>query len=131
MARSSRHTPGVAYDEDLAERVREALAGERDRAEKAMFGGLAVLLGGRMAVAATGGGLMVRVHPDDAPALLERDGVGPVVMRERPTRGWVLVAPAALADDDELHGWVERGAREARRAAPADRGRGARGRGQR
>ncbi|WP_298990914.1 TfoX/Sxy family protein [uncultured Pseudokineococcus sp.] len=122
----------MAYDEDLAERVREALAAERDRAEKAMFGGLAVLLGGRMAVAVSGGGgLMVRVDPEDAPALLERDGVGPVVMRGRPTRGWVLVAPAALADDAELRAWVERGAREARGAAPPDRGRRARGGGQR
>ncbi|GAA2017718.1 TfoX/Sxy family protein [Pseudokineococcus marinus] len=122
----------MAYDEDLAERVREALAAERDRAEKAMFGGLAVLLGGRMAVAVSGsGGLMVRVDPDEALGLLERPDVGPVVMRDRPTRGWVLVAPAALTDDDELRGWVERGAREARRAAPPARGRRPRGGGQR
>lgn len=105
----------MTYDHDLAERVREQLAAEQDVAEKAMFGGLAFLLGGRMAVAVSGrDGLMVRVDADEADRLLERGDVEPVVMRGRPTRGWVLAQPGAVEDDDALREWVTRGVTRSR-----------------
>ncbi|WP_299039075.1 TfoX/Sxy family protein [uncultured Pseudokineococcus sp.] len=109
----------MADDDDLAERVRALLAREPDRAERRMFGGLALLLGGRMALAVTGRGeLMVRAGADAAEELLERAGVEPVVMRGRPTRGWVLVRPEVLEDDDALGDWVARGAATARSLGP-------------
>jgi len=101
----------MAYDEDLAERVRALLVGEHDRAERPMFGGLAFLLGGRMALAVSGsGGLMVRTGAAAAQELLERAGVEPVVMRGRPARAWVRVRPEALEDGAALQEWVSRGA---------------------
>lgn len=111
----------VTYDEALAGRVREAVAdrledGEQP-GERRMFGGLALLVDGRMAVAVSGGGgLMVRVDPSAAPALAEQDGVAPVVMRGRPTRGWLLVDPDLLGDPDVLGRWVGRGLDAARAA---------------
>ncbi|MEJ5946114.1 TfoX/Sxy family protein [Pseudokineococcus basanitobsidens] len=113
----------MAYDEQLADRVRAVLDDEPDVDERRMFGGLALLLGGRMAVAVTGrGGLMVRVGPagvgpDAAEELLDRPGVEPVVMPGRPTRGWVHVRAERLGDDAALEEWVRRGADEARRGA--------------
>ena len=78
----------MAYDDHLANRIRELLAGESGVDEKAMFGGLAFLIGGHMAVAVSGqGGLMVRVPPDETAALLERAHVSPMVMAGRETRG--------------------------------------------
>jgi hypothetical protein len=101
----------VAYDEDLANRIRELLSTHRGFQEKAMFGGLAFLVGGNMAVAASGsGGLMVRVAPDDTPALLDRDHVSPMVMAGRETRGWVRVADDGVKTKRQLAGWVKRGA---------------------
>ena len=111
----------VTYDEALADRVREAVAARledgEEPGERRMFGGLALLVDGRMAAAVSGGGgLMVRVDPTAAPALAEQDGVAPVVMRGRPTRGWLLVAPALLGSADELGRWVARGVEAARAA---------------
>ncbi len=101
----------MAYDEELAERVREVLAGEPGVAEKKMFGGLGFMLDGHMAVAAAGqGGLMVRVDPDDGHHLVDRDHVEPMEMRGRVMTGWLLVAAPALADDDAMREWVGRGA---------------------
>ena len=107
----------MAYDEELAERVRAALAGEQVT-EKRMFGGLAFLLGGSMGVCVSGqGGLMVRVDPADAPTLLEQPGVEPVRMGARgAVRGWVRVADDAVADDAVLAEWVRRG----REALPSE-----------
>ncbi len=98
----------MAYDEDLAESLRAHLEGVEGCIEKKMFGGLAFLLHGNMAVAASGqGGLMVRVDPDDAERWIDGDRVAPVVMRGREMRGWlrVLLEP----DDEELGEWVGRG----------------------
>ena len=95
----------MAYDEDLADRIRELIASEKGVEEKRMFGGLAFLINGNMSVAASGrGGLMVRVPPDETEKLLARDHVEPMVMAGRETRGWLRVsrrrrqdqAPAAV-----------------------------------
>lgn len=96
-------------DEDLAARVRLVLGPGPE--ERRMFGGLAFLARGHMAVAVSGrpGGLMVRVDPDEQPALLAEPGVGPMVMSGRPVAGWLLVDPAALDDDSALRRWVDRG----------------------
>src|SRR3954468_16613558 len=101
-----RDTPDMAYEEDLSERVREILASEEGLTEKRMFGGLAFLLDGHMAVAASSrGGIMVRVAPRREDELLTRPGVEPMIMRGRPMTGWLRVAREGL-DDDALRGWV-------------------------
>jgi hypothetical protein len=99
----------VAYDEGLADRIR-ALAGARPGVtEKKMFGGLAFLVGGNMAVAASGqGGLLVRVDPADSDELVEA-GAQLAVMRGRPMPGWLRVAAEDVVDDDALATWVGRG----------------------
>jgi TfoX/Sxy family transcriptional regulator of competence genes len=99
----------MAYDEALADRVRQALAGERGLSEKRMFGGLAMLLDGNMAVVVRGkGGLMVRVDPQWAAQRPEEPGVTETVMRGRPMRGWLTVDPSVLAGAAELRAWVSR-----------------------
>jgi TfoX/Sxy family transcriptional regulator of competence genes len=100
----------MAYDESLAARIREHVAGEPVE-EKKMFGGLAFLLGGHMAVAASGqGGLMVRVEPSRTAALLEEPGASPFEMGGRGAMaGWLRVSGDAVADEAELARWVERG----------------------
>ena len=109
----------MAYDEDLAGRLRALLAGEADVTERKMFGGLAFLAGGSMAVAVSGeGGLMVRVVPQDTTALLVQPGVRPVEMRGRTLDGWVRVDAEAVATEGELAGWVQRGVAYARGLAP-------------
>jgi TfoX/Sxy family transcriptional regulator of competence genes len=96
----------VAYDEQLAGRIREQLAGEPAVTEKKMFGGLAFLVHGNMAVAASGqGGLLVRVDPSESDALVASSNARPMEMRGREMPGWLRVEPA----DDELAAWVERG----------------------
>jgi TfoX/Sxy family transcriptional regulator of competence genes len=105
----------MAYDEDLANRVRELLASERGVEEKRMFGGLAFLINGNMSVAVSGqGGLMVRVPPDDTEKLLERDHVSPMVMAGRETRGWLRVAVEGVKTKRQLSSWVTRGVGYAR-----------------
>ena len=109
----------MAYDQELARRVRAVLAGEAGVTEQAMFGGLAFLVGGRMAVAVSGeGGLMVRVDPAEAEALVATAGARPVEMRGRPMRGWVRVVGDALRGEARLAGWVGRVA--CVRSLPAD-----------
>lgn len=99
----------MAYDLDLANRIRELLAAQPFD-EMRMFGGLAFLIDGNMAVAVSGqGGLMVRVPAADTPKLLERDHVSPMVMSGRETRGWVRVASDGVKTKRQLHGWVTRG----------------------
>src|SRR3954454_23329730 len=99
----------MAYDEELADRIRAAL-GRRSATEKKMFGGLAFLIGGNMAVAASGqGGLLVRVDPTDTEALLAEPGAEEFDMGGRgPMKGWLRVRPDVL-DDDTLKAWVDRG----------------------
>ncbi|MDT5340717.1 MAG: hypothetical protein QOD90_6222 [Mycobacterium sp.] len=99
----------MAYDEDLANRIRELMAGERID-EKRMFGGLAFLINGHLAVAASGrGGLMVRVPPADTAKLLERQHVEPMVMAGRETRGWLRVTADGVTTKRQLQSWVTRG----------------------
>ncbi len=100
----------MAYDEVLAERVRDELAGEPGMSERRMFGGLAFLLDRHMTVAVSGeGGLMVRVPPDRIDELAARPGAAPMEMRGRTMSGWLRVDAAHLADDAVLAGWVDIG----------------------
>jgi len=109
----------MAYDEDLAARIRELTGDESDITEKRMFGGLAFLVNGNMSVAVSGqGGLMVRVPPDDTESLLERQHVQPMVMRRREIRGWLLVDTEGLRTRRQLEAWVQRGLTHARSMAP-------------
>ncbi len=83
----------MAYDEDLAGRIRELLGAQRGVEEKRMFGGLAFLINGNMSVAVSGqGGLMVRVPPAETDKLLAREHVEPMIMAGRETRGWLRVS---------------------------------------
>ncbi|QXC59900.1 TfoX/Sxy family protein [Aquihabitans sp. G128] len=105
----------MAYDEVLAERIRDLLAAEAEVTEKRMFGGLAFLLEGHMALAVSGqGGLMVRVEPDDTERLLATTKAEPMVMRGRDVKGWVRVAPEHVKTKRQLVPWVERGLARAR-----------------
>jgi TfoX/Sxy family transcriptional regulator of competence genes len=109
----------VAYDEDLANRIRELVAGEAGVTEQRMFGGLGFLIGGNMAVAASGqGGLLVRVDPDDTDALLEKPHARPFEMRGRAMRGWLRVDPEGVRTTRQLGPWVERGVGYARSLPP-------------
>src|SRR3984885_12929995 len=105
----------MAYDEDLANRIRELVGCEQGVEEKRMFGGLAFLINGNMSVAASGrGGLMVRVPPEDTAELLARDHVEPMVMSGRETRGWVRVSDEGVRTKRQLQSWVTRGVDHAR-----------------
>jgi TfoX/Sxy family transcriptional regulator of competence genes len=105
----------VAYDEDLADRIRELVVGETHLTEKKMFGGLAFLIGGNMAVAASGqGGVMVRVDPALSDALVATTDARLVEMRGRPMRGWLRVDVEYLRTKRQLTEWVERGIAYAR-----------------
>jgi hypothetical protein len=108
----------VAYDEKLAERIRSLMDGEPNVTEQKMFGGLAFLIGGNMAVAASGqGGILVRVDPDESDALIAATSAQLMEMRGRSMAGWLRVPPEHL-DGAELAGWVERGAAYARSLPP-------------
>ena len=99
----------MAYDEDLANRLRELLGDEDAITEKKMFGGLAFLLGGHMSVSASrNGGLLVRIDPDDTDAALARPHVALMKMGGRTMDGWITVAPEGLKTKRELAAWVKR-----------------------
>lgn len=105
----------MAYDEDLARRIRELVAGQSGLAEKKMFGGLAFLLGGNMAIAASGqGGLLVRVDPNESDALVAKTSAETMIMRGREMRGWLRVDASDVTTKRELAQWVERGIAYAR-----------------
>jgi TfoX/Sxy family transcriptional regulator of competence genes len=110
----------MAYDEDLANRVRELLAGEPDATEQKMFGGLAFLVAGNMSLAASGqGGLMVRVDPEETDALVARkQHARPFEMRGRAMRGWLRVDAEGLRTKRQLEPWVRRGVAYARSLPP-------------
>ena len=109
----------MAYDEQLAERVRGLLADEAGLTEQRMFGGLAFLIGGNLAVAASGqGGLMVRVDPDETDRLMASTSARPMEMRGRALRGWLRVDADELATSRALAAWVRRGAAYARSLPP-------------
>lgn len=99
----------MAYDEALAERIR-ALIDDPTLVEKKMFGGLGFMVGGNMAIAASGqGGIMVRVDPAEGQELLTTTPAEPMEMRGRPMTGWLRLATDHVATDDELRAWVDRG----------------------
>lgn len=109
----------MAYDEDLADRIRELVVNERALSEKRMFGGLAFLIGGNMAIAASGqGGILVRVDPDESDALVAKTKADAAVMRGREMRGWLRVAGEDVRTKRDLSKWVERGVAYARSLPP-------------
>ncbi|KNX38056.1 TfoX/Sxy family protein [Luteipulveratus halotolerans] len=100
----------MAYDEGLAQRIRDLVVDDLDVTEKRMFGGLAFLVNGHMSVAVSGsGGLMSRAEPEDAERLVLEAGVEPFEMRGKALRGWLRVSESRLESDDDLRAWVERG----------------------
>jgi TfoX/Sxy family transcriptional regulator of competence genes len=111
----------MAYDEDLAQRIRELIVHEPALTEQKMFGGMAFLIGGNMAVGVSGqGGLLLRVDPDETEALVAEPHAGPFEMRGRPMRGWLRVDAEGVQTRSELEPWVERGLSYAR-SLPAKR----------
>jgi TfoX/Sxy family transcriptional regulator of competence genes len=109
----------VAYDEALAVRIRECVAAEPNLREQRMFGGLAFLINGNMAVAASGqGGLLLRVDPKDATRLAGGSGVEPMVMRGRAMVGWLRVDTSVLGGRRDLERWVAHGVKHAKSLPP-------------
>jgi TfoX/Sxy family transcriptional regulator of competence genes len=108
----------MAFDEGLAQRIREELAGTAGVSEMQMFGGLAFLVGGNMCVGVNGDELIVRVGPDGTEAALARPGSRLFDLTGRPMKGWVTVDPAALEADEVLTGWVDSGLRFVRTLPP-------------
>ena len=105
----------MAYDEELAGRIRELVADEQSLTEKKMFGGLAFLVHGNVAVAASGqGGLLVRVDPAESDALVGGSNARPMEMRGREMPGWLRVDSDDVATEEELSTWVSRGVSFAR-----------------
>ena len=112
-------TAAVAYDEDLAERIRERVAGENGLTEKRMFGGLAFLINGTMAVSASGpGGMLLRVDPAQTEELITAPHARRFEMRGREMDGWLRIDPAATAADADLARWVSIGVAYARSLPP-------------
>jgi TfoX/Sxy family transcriptional regulator of competence genes len=100
----------MAYDEALATRIRELVGEQPDVTERRMFGGLAFLIAGNMAVGASGqGGILVRVDPAESDTLLATTSARPMEMRGRPLRGWLRVDADDVRTDAHLAQWVERG----------------------
>jgi TfoX/Sxy family transcriptional regulator of competence genes len=109
----------MAYDEGLANRVRELVAANEGLTEQRMFGGLAFMIGGNMGVAVSGqGGLMVRVEPGDTEALLAKPHARPFEMRGREMQGWVRVDAEGVRTKRQLEPWVRRGVSYARSLPP-------------
>lgn len=101
----------MAYDEELAERIRALLGNRAGLTEQKMFGGLGFMIGGNMAIAASGqGGILVRVDPGESDDLVATTPAEPMEMRGRQMAGWLRVGTAEIADDAALGEWVERGA---------------------
>jgi TfoX/Sxy family transcriptional regulator of competence genes len=107
--------PTVAYDEVLADRIRDLLLGEAELTEQKMFGGLAFLLGGNMAVVASReGGILVRIDPTEREQLLATTAAFPMVMGGRTMKGFLRVEAEDVRTDDQLAAWVKRGGAVAR-----------------
>jgi TfoX/Sxy family transcriptional regulator of competence genes len=112
----------VAYDEHLAERIREMLSAERGLSEKKMFGGLAFLLDGNLAIAASGqGGLLVRVDPGQTDSLVRTTKATVAIMRGRPMASWLRVELATVSRRPQLARWVALGVDAARSQPPKAR----------
>jgi len=109
----------VAYDEDLANRIRELVVAEDDVTEKKMFGGLAFLIAGNMSVSASGqGGILLRCDPAETDALLRKPHAARFEMRGRAMDGWLRVAPEGVRTKRQLAPWVARGVAYARSLPP-------------
>ena len=109
----------MAYDEVLAARIRDRVGAAPDLTERTMFGGLAFLVSGNLAVAASGqGGIMVRVDPAESDALVSATPATPMEMRGREMPGWLRLASDDVASDAALAEWVERGVAYARSLPP-------------
>ncbi len=109
----------MAYDEQLAQRLRLLVADEDGVSEQRMFGGLAFLVNGNMAVAASGqGGVLVRVDPEQSEDLVRTTPAEPMEMRGRTMAGWLRLDAADVADDGDLAAWAERGVAFARSLPP-------------
>jgi TfoX/Sxy family transcriptional regulator of competence genes len=105
----------MAYDEQLAARIRDLVGGEADLSEKKMFGGLAFLIGGNMAIAASGrGGLLVRVDPEESDKLVSTTPAALMEMRGRQMKGWLTVDADDVRTKRQLSPWVRRGVSFAR-----------------
>jgi hypothetical protein len=109
----------MTYDEELARRVRETVEGEPGLTEKGMFGGLAFLVGGHLAVSASGqGGLLLRCDPEDTDLWVHEPGVARFAMRGREMDGWLHVEGSAVEGDADLERWVTVGVTYARSLPP-------------
>jgi TfoX/Sxy family transcriptional regulator of competence genes len=109
----------MAYDEDLANRIRELVGGDAGVTEKKMFGGLAFLVGGNLAISASGqGGVLVRVDPAQSDALVDSTAAEVAVMGGRPMAGWLRVAGAEVRTKRQLAKWVGLGTGYARSLPP-------------
>ena len=109
----------MAYDEDLADRIRELLGGVKGVTEKKMFGGIAFLVGGNMAISASGqGGVLVRVDPAASESIVGSSKAVPAVMRGREMAGWLRVASADVRTKAQLAKWVRLGTGYAGSLAP-------------
>jgi len=109
----------MAYDEELANRVREHVENEKGLTEKRMFGGLAFLINGHLAVSASGrGGLLLRVDPADTDNLLTDSRARPFQMRGREMNGWLHLDANGMVTEDELAQWIDRGVSYARSLPP-------------
>src|SRR3954452_7128947 len=116
----------MAYDGDLANRIRELVGGQAGLSEQKMFGGLAFLIGGNMAIAASGqGGIMVRVDPAQSDAIVAKTAARPMVMRGREMQGWLRIDAEAVRTKRQLVKWVDLGTGFAR-SLPAKRAKRAR-----
>jgi TfoX/Sxy family transcriptional regulator of competence genes len=105
----------MAYDEELANRIRELISAEAGLTEKRMFGGLAFLINGNMSVSASGqGGLLLRVDPAETDALVSKPNARPFEMRGRAMDGWLRVDDEGVRTKRELQAWVKRGVAYAR-----------------
>jgi TfoX/Sxy family transcriptional regulator of competence genes len=100
----------MAYDEGLADRIRDLLSARDDVTERKMFGGIAFMVAGNMAMGVSGDELMVRLDPADSEKALTEQGVRVFDMTGRPMKGWILVSPERTADEAGLSEWVEAGA---------------------
>ena len=111
----------MAYDEELADRIRELIGDESGLTEQKMFGGLGFMIGGNMAIAASGqGGVLVRVDPAHSDALVEKTSASLMEMRGRQMQGWLRVDADDVSTKRELAKWVELGTSYAR-SLPAKR----------
>lgn len=100
----------MSYDDDIADRIRAVFTETHEITEQKMFGGLAFLVDGNMAIAASGqGGLLVRVDPADAERLLATTKARPMVMRGRELQGWLRLPPASTRTEEQLREWVALG----------------------